>query len=184
MIIDENTWVKYFKGFDIYDGTYGFEHGRVGLLLIEVVNDDHDEYDNPWYTPKKKLISIVINNPPEKRVFSMILNNVSLATISSGWAPSQSEFVIVSEDRQVISYKTREYKGIENRIDIFIPGSSDIKSVITKVVRVGNSAYAIGGGLRIYKRINYQNWQEYSKSIPVPDGFIEGKAEAISRNFF
>ncbi|EFV1554063.1 hypothetical protein QNC52_004519 [Salmonella enterica] len=84
MIIDETIWKKFFKNFDVYDCTYGFEHGRVGLLLIEIVDEDHEEYDNPWYTPKQKLISIVINNPPETRVFSMLLENVSLATISSG----------------------------------------------------------------------------------------------------
>ncbi|EJK0526232.1 hypothetical protein NKL93_004332 [Salmonella enterica] len=184
MIIDETIWKKFFKNFDVYDCTYGFEHGRVGLLLIEIVDEDHEEYDNPWYTPKQKLISIVINNPPETRVFSMLLENVSLATISSGWSPSQSEFVISSIDHQVVSYKTREYKGVENRIDIPIPGSSDMTAAITKVIRVGTSVYAIGGAFRVYKRITHRVWEELSKTLPVPDGYIEQKAEAISRSLF
>ncbi|WP_407199985.1 hypothetical protein [Citrobacter freundii] len=53
MIIDETAWGKFFKNFDVYDCTYGFEHDRVGLLLIEILNEDHEEYDNPWYTPKE-----------------------------------------------------------------------------------------------------------------------------------
>lgn len=35
MIISQERWDKTFKNFEVYDCTYGFEHGRVGLLLIE-----------------------------------------------------------------------------------------------------------------------------------------------------
>ena len=158
MIISQERWDKTFKNFEVYDCTYGFEHGRVGLLLIEKIDENHIEYGNDYYMPKHKLVSIVIDNPPENRVFGMSFGNLSYPTISAGWSPSQTELVIVDIDCEVISYKTREYKGRENNLDIPISKSSDMRTAIIKVVRVGTSVYAIGGGLRIYKRINHQVW--------------------------
>ncbi|MBD7975542.1 hypothetical protein H9644_21285 [Escherichia sp. Sa2BVA5] len=184
MIINKGIWEKYFKGFDIYDCTYGFEHGRVGLALIELVEEDHDEYDNPFYIPEKRLISIVINNPPAKQIYGRRATGISLMTISSGWSPSQTEYVMVSQGRDVMSYKEDEYKGIEESINILIPGSIDMFPAVTKLVRVETSIYAIGSGFRVYKRINHQIWQECSQSIPVPKGYTERKAEAITRGFF
>ncbi len=184
MIIDKMIWKKFFKGYEPYDCTCGYEHGRFGVLLIEIIDEDHDEYDNPFYTPKKKLISLVINNPPESRVYSMILNEFGLATISSGWLPSQNEFVVASLSRQIVSYKRNEYKGVEQKIDIPIPGTNDMFSAISRLVRVGTSVYAIGGGFRVYKRINHQIWQENSQSIPIPEGLTERKAEALTTSFF
>ena len=158
MIISQERWDKTFKNFEVYDCTYGFEHGRVGLLLIEKIDENHIEYGNDYYMPKHKLVSIVIDNPPENRVFGMSFGNLSYPTISAGWSPSQTELVIVDIDCEVISYKTREYKGRENNLDIPISKSSDMRTAIIKVVRVGTSVYAIGGGLRIYKRINHEVW--------------------------
>lgn len=40
MIIDIESYQKYLKGFYIYDCTYGYEHGKVGLSLIEV-DEEH-----------------------------------------------------------------------------------------------------------------------------------------------
>ncbi|EFV1554064.1 hypothetical protein HRM29_004506, partial [Salmonella enterica] len=57
-------------------------------------------------------------------------------------------------------------------------------AAITKVIRVGTSVYAIGGAFRVYKRITHRVWEELSKTLPVPDGYIEQKAEAISRSLF
>ena len=184
MIISQERWDKTFKNFEVYDCTYGFEHGRVGLLLIEKIDENHIEYGNDYYMPKHKLVSIVIDNPPENRVFGMSFGNLSHPTISAGWSPSQTELVIVDIDCEVISYKTREYKGRENNLDIPISKSSDMRTAIIKVVRVGTSVYAIGGGLRIYKRINHQVWLDASQTIPVPDGFLERKAESMSRSLF
>lgn len=184
MILDEESYKKYFKGFDVYDCTYGYEHDRVGFSLIELVEDDHDEYDNPFYIPEKRLISIAINNPPEKQIYGCRATGISLMTISSGWSPSQAEYVMVSQDCDVISYKEDEYKGKDGNINILVPGSTDMLPVITKLVRVETSIYAIGSGFRVYKRINRQIWQEYSQSIPVPEGYTERKAEAITRGFF
>ncbi|EOA4847514.1 hypothetical protein ACH2V1_005013, partial [Escherichia coli] len=184
MIISQGRWDKTFKNFEVYDCTYGFEHGRVGLLLIEKIDENHIEYGNDYYMPKHKLVSIVIDNPPENRVFGMSFGNLSYPTISAGWSPSQTELVIVDIDCEVISYKTREYKGRENNLDIPISKSSDMRTAIIKVVRVGTSVYAIGGGLRIYKRINHQVWLDASQTIPVPDGFLERKAESMSRSLF
>lgn len=42
-------------------------------------------------------------------------------TISSGWPPSQTEYVMVSQDRDVMSYKEDVYKGVEESINILIP---------------------------------------------------------------
>ena len=39
MIISQERWDKTFKNFEVYDCTYGFEHGRVGLLLIEKIDE-------------------------------------------------------------------------------------------------------------------------------------------------
>ena len=184
MIIDEVSYKKYFKGFDIYDCTYGYEHGRVGFTLIELVNEKHDEYDNPFYRPEKRLISIVFTSPSENRIYGCRATGISLMTISSGWSPSQAEYVMVSQGGDVVSYKEDAYKRIEGSIDILIPGSVDMRSAITKLVRVGTSIYAIGSGFRIYKRINYQIWNEYSQNLPVPDGFVKREAEAITRSLF
>lgn len=184
MIINKEAWEKYFKGFDIYDCTYGYEHGRIGLALIELVEEDHDEYDNPFYIPEKRFISIAINNPSEKRIYGCRANNISLMTISSGWSPSKNEYVMVSQGRAVISYKEDEYKGRENDIDIPIPGANDMLSAIVRLVRVGTSVYAIGSGFRVYKRINHQIWQENSQSIPLPEGYTQRKAEALTRSLF
>ncbi|MGM3357449.1 hypothetical protein, partial [Bacillus cereus group sp. BC233] len=79
-----------------------------------------------------------------------------------------------------MSYKEDEYKGRENDIDIPIPGANDMFSAIARLVRVGTSVYAIGSGFRVYKRINHQIWQEYSQSIPIPEGLAERKVEALS----
>ncbi|MCH5362491.1 hypothetical protein KD923_20165, partial [Escherichia fergusonii] len=184
MIINKEIWEKYFKGFDIYDCTYGFEHGRVGLALIELVEENHDDYDNPFYIPEKRLISISINNPPEKCIYGRRANGISLVTISSGWSPSNNEYVMVSQGRAVVSYKEDEYKGRENDLDISIPGTVDMYSAISKVLRVGTNIYAVASGFRIYKRIDHHIWQECSQSIPVPEGYTERKAEAITRGFF
>ena len=62
MIISQERWDKTFKNFEVYDCTYGFEHGRVGLLLIEKIDENHIEYGNDYYMPKHKLVSIVIDN--------------------------------------------------------------------------------------------------------------------------
>lgn len=182
MLIDQAMWEKFFKGFYIYDATYGFNHGRIGLLLNEEVDEDHEEYDDPWYIPHKKLISIVIDNPPETRIFSMHLGHRPLTTISSGWAPSQSELVIAANDCQVISYKTREYKGPENKIDTSIPGFKNVRVAISKLVRVGTSVYSICTGLRIYKRINHQIWKECTQDLPIPDEYIKCTADGIINN--
>ncbi|HAU5665314.1 TPA: hypothetical protein NVL72_004893, partial [Citrobacter freundii] len=181
MILDETVWKRFFKGFDIYDCTYGYEHGRVGFSLIEVVDEEHEEYDNPFYTPEKRIIYIAINNVLEKRVYGGRSTGMSLSTISSGWSPSQAEFVMASTDSAILSYREDEYKGVENRINTLIPGSSDMTAAITKVIRVGTSIYAIGSAFRVYKRIAHQVWEEWSKTLPVPDGYIEEKAETISR---
>lgn len=53
MIIDIESYQKYLKGFYIYDCTYGYEHGKVGLSLIEVVDEEHAEYENPFYPPER-----------------------------------------------------------------------------------------------------------------------------------
>ncbi|HCR9749815.1 TPA: hypothetical protein OPR08_002019 [Citrobacter koseri] len=184
MIINKEAWEKYFKGFDVYDCTYGYEHGRVGLALIELVEEEHDEYENPFYTPEKRLISIAINNPPEQRIYGRRAKGISLMTISSGWSPSNNEYVMASQGRAVVSYKEDEYKGRENDIDIPIPGANDMFSAIARLVRVGTSVYAIGSGFRVYKRINHQIWQEYSQSIPIPEGLTERKVEALTTSFF
>ncbi|MDT7422416.1 hypothetical protein RQL50_14975 [Citrobacter freundii] len=184
MILDETVWKRFFKGFDIYDCTYGYEHGRVGFSLIEVVDEEHAEYDNPFYTPEKRIIYIAINNVLEKRVYGGRSTGMSLSTISSGWSPSQAEFVMASTDSAILSYREDEYKGVENRINTLIPGSSDMTAAITKVIRVGTSIYAIGSAFRVYKRIAHQVWEEWSKTLPVPDGYIEEKAETISRSLF
>lgn len=147
MLIDQAMWEKFFKGFYVYDATYGFNHGRIGLLLNEDVNEDHEEYDDPWYIPQNKIISLVIDNPPETRIFSMYLGHRPLTTISSGWVPSQSELVIAADDCQVISYKTREYKGPENKIDTSMPCFNNVRVAISKLVRVETSVYAICTGL-------------------------------------
>ncbi|EIX8821072.1 hypothetical protein MLD16_004765, partial [Escherichia coli] len=54
MIISQERWDKTFKNFEVYDCTYGFEHGRVGLLLIEKIDENHIEYGNDYYMPKHK----------------------------------------------------------------------------------------------------------------------------------
>ncbi|EJX0403667.1 hypothetical protein QEA29_004528 [Salmonella enterica] len=184
MIIDKEVWDEKIKGFDVYDCTYGYEHGRIGLSLIEVVEEEHEEYDDPFYVPKTRFITMVIDNPPGKRVYCRQFTGMSVATISCGWSPSQSEYIIVDQDCQVVSYKKNEYTGIEDSIDIPIPGSADMLPVINKLVRVGTCVYAIGSGLRIYKRISHQTWEECSQSIPVPKGYVERVAEALVRNNF
>lgn len=184
MIIDEESYGKYFKGFDIYDCTYGYKHGKIGFSLIELVDEDHDEYENPFYIPEKRLISITLASSPKNYIYGRRATGLSLMTISSGWSPSQTECVMVSQDRDVMSYKEDVYKGVEDSINILIPGSVDMFSVIIKLVRIGTSIYAIGSGFRVYKRVNYQVWQEHSTSLPVPDGHVERKAEALTRSFF
>ena len=184
MILSQESWNKTFRNFEVYDCTYGFEHGRIGLLLIEVIDEDHDEYGNTYFLPKQKLVSIVIDNPPESRVFGMTLNGLDYSTISAGWAPSQSELVIVDTNCEVVSYKTREYKGRECEIDIPISKISDMRAAIIKLVRVGTSVYAAGGGFRIYKRIDHNIWHDISQTLPVPDGLLERVPEVISGSLF
>ncbi|EKP5052046.1 hypothetical protein P3O32_001876 [Salmonella enterica] len=184
MIIDKGMWVCFFKGYEIYDATYGYEHGKIGLLLTEVVDEDHDQYDDPWYTPEKKLLSIIIDNPPESRIFSIPLSNYSSLTLSSGWQPSQPELVIAASKGKIASYKIDEYEGPENKLDNLIKGTNDKRAVIARLVRVGTNVYAICSGLRIYKRIKYQQWQEITHNLPVPNGFIEGSADGVKNSIF
>ena len=184
MIIDIESYQKYLKGFYVYDCTYGYEHGKVGLSLIEVVDEEHAEYENPFYPPEKRLISITFTLSKKYRIYGRRATGISLMTISSGWPPSQTEYVMVSQDRDVMSYKEDVYKGVEESINILIPGSIDMFSVIIKVVRIENSVYAIGSGFRIYKRVDHQIWREHSTYLPVPDGLLDRKVEAITRSRF
>lgn len=89
MIIDIESYQKYLKGFYIYDCTYGYEHGKVGLSLIEVVDEEHAEYENPFYPPEKRLISITFTLSKKYRIYGRRATGISLMTISSGWPPSQ-----------------------------------------------------------------------------------------------
>ncbi|HCO6899684.1 TPA: hypothetical protein OBS16_005089, partial [Escherichia coli] len=117
MIIDIESYQKYLKGFYIYDCTYGYEHGKVGLSLIEVVDEEHAEYENPFYPPEKRLISITFTLSKKYRIYGRRATGISLMTISSGWPPSQTEYVMVSQDRDVMSYKEDVYKGVEESIN-------------------------------------------------------------------
>lgn len=185
MLFDKKTWMEFGHGFRVYDGTFGCESGRYGFVMFE----NKDEDDDPDIVIKNvRFLFIKENNPMEKRFFRIDSRNFEFTTISASWPPSETEFVAV-DTGTVFSYKPRFYNGIiEDRLNRTIPNTiSDdypggLVSIITKTVRVSNSIYAVGGPLKVYKRLGQNSWIDHSESIPIPPSFKPGST--VGHDFY
>jgi hypothetical protein len=188
MLFDKNSWNKLCKGFFVRDCTIGFEDGRLGFHLVEETDDHH--LDDGW---KTRFLAVKMDEPMESRFYGMTGGNLSFTTISSAWAPSQTEFVMADVGRRVWSYKPKTYKGNEPVIPFDGKGygyadAGEVGCSITRLSRVGSSIYALGAPLRIFKRMQNQQWSEH-KGIPIPEA-LKSKddnkiTEALSEsNFF
>jgi predicted DNA-binding WGR domain protein len=167
-LIDLATWEKIGADMFVRDCTMGFENNRLGFLLVEEIAPDEDMSDG-WRT---RLLAVRTNAPMEERFYSRSGTGLSFASISSAWAPNQSEFIAVDILRRAWTYKPKEYKGSEPDIP-FVPGKlkpdayGEFDSAINKVVRVGTTVFAVGSPARIFERVNQQRWYEH-KDIPIP----------------
>lgn len=172
MIFDRNMWDKIGKGFFVKDCTIGFEDGRLGFLFVE--EGDPDDRGDWWLT---RLLAVKLELPIDRRFFMREGGNLRSATLSSAWAPDQSEFIAVDIDRNLWSYKPKEYKGSEEAIP-FDTNGHDFDAAVSKVVRVGTTVYAIGSPFRIFQRIKGQQWKELT-GIPIPAAFESGDRAKI-----
>lgn len=180
MIIDKQHWDTFIAGFFIRDCTIGFEDGRFGFLLYEELEPEQ-HLDDGWRT---RVLAVKMDNPMERRFFAGSANKLSFSTISSAWAPNQSEFVVVDSGRMSWAYKPKTYLGDETEIpfDGRGYGYSDLGEIgcsVTKVVRVGTTVFAIGGVLRIFERLNDQQWRDV-KEIPIPAEFKSKNDDVIT----
>ncbi|MFZ6674191.1 hypothetical protein [Undibacterium sp. Xuan67W] len=178
MIFDRDSWKRICDGFFIRDCTIGFEDGRLGFHMVEETDDHH--LDDGW---KTRFVSVRMNEPMESRFFTLTGGNLSFTTISSAWAPSQTEFVMADVLCRVWSYKPKTYKGNEPEVPFDgkgygLPDVGEIGSTINKVVRVGTSVYGVGTPLRVFQRMPNQQWHEH-KGIPIPKEFKSKDRETV-----
>lgn len=171
MIFDQQSWDMIMKGFFVRDCTLGYEDGRLGFLLVEEAFDAQELEEGV----RTRFISVRPWEPVATRFFSMSGRNLSFATVTCAWKPSQTEFVVVDSGRNVWSYKPKTYKGDESRIPFDGRGygygeTDEIGCAIIKMVRVGTTIYALGTVFRIFERLENQKWMEV-KDIPIPDAF-------------
>lgn len=167
-ILSKERYEEKFSGFFIRDCVLGFTSTRIGFLLVEELTEGQ-HIDDGWQT---RFVAINLEQPMETRIFSMTGGRLSFATLSSAWSPNQEEYVMVDTGRQVSTYKPKEYRGDETEIpfDGQGYGYSDLGHVgcaVIKVVRVGTTVFAIGAPLRIFERLDNQQWREI-KEIPIP----------------
>ncbi len=181
MIFNKKTWEIVGKGFFVQDCTIGFEDGRIGFLFVE--HNEHSHIDDGWET---RLVAIRLNAPLETNYYVRKGGNMTHSSIASAWVPRQTEFVMADSFRRVWAYKPKTYKGSESNIP-FDSGGHDFNATITKTVRVGSTVYAIGGPLRIFERLNGQQWKEIT-DIPIPAPFTgtdrKKLIEAVGQSFF
>lgn len=160
MIIDKEKWEQFGKGYGIYDGAYAFD-GRLCFILVE----DKDTGRSP--IPESKFLFIRRERPLETRFFAVKLTDFGFSTVA-GSAGQNPEFVGVDSRRQVVAYYP-PFAGLETDIKGTISGAEDISVSINKVIRVGESIYAIGAPNKIYKRLGHEQWEDHSASLKLPD---------------
>lgn len=163
MIIDEKSKKEFIDGYFIYDGCFGFAEGRFGFVLQE---DDKDKLKYRDTTPLTRFLYIKCNEPMEDRFYYNNYNGLGFSNINS--SANLSDFIAVDTGGFVVSWENDE----ESEIDRKLPGTDRISS-ISKVVRVGESIYALGAWLRIYKRIGRDCWKNNFNTLPIPYLIIE-----------
>jgi hypothetical protein len=175
MLFDKDAWLQFGQDFWVYDGAFGFEDGRYGFVLFANEKEEDDEL-----ITNVRFLFIIENKPLESRFFRLDSGNFGFTTISASWPPSETEFVAV-DDSTVLSYKPKIYKGIEDGIDRTLSNTTLVSS-ITKTVRVSSSIYAVGGPVRVYKRLGQNCWINLSESIPIPPSFKSGSV--VGHDFY
>ncbi len=138
MIFDRLSWDEICKGYVVVDGTIGFEPGRLGFLLVE------DCYGNVGEVLQTRFLAVKLANPIDRRFYVRRGDTLRTATLSAAWAPQQYEFVMVDTIQRVWSYQPNAYRGSEAPIPFDTDGKG-FGLVMTKVLRVGSTVYAIGG---------------------------------------
>jgi hypothetical protein len=105
-----------------------------------------------------------------KRIFSCSSTG-NFRTTSVAFTTMQNfEIVAVDTVGKVFCYGVKKTE-FEEDLDCSLP-NTDLVATISKVVRVEKSVYAIGGPLRVYKRIGSQQWDNISSSISIPEDFL------------
>lgn len=178
MIFNKEYWEHLCSGFMIRDCTYGFEDGRFAFYLVEEGDEHH--LDNGWTT---RIVIVNMQQPMESRFFFLDVEGMSFSTMSSAWAPSQTEYVLADSFRNVLSYKPKTYRGPEEKIPFDGRGygfkdAGEVGSAIHKVVRVNTTVFAIGTPLRVFERLPGQQWREHDE-LPLPEQLKSDDREKI-----
>lgn len=168
-MFDRDSWRRFMSGYIVFDCTIGFEDGRLGFLLYEEMAEDARMEDGFQI----RVLAVKLANPMETRFFSMSANGLGVgARLTSAWSPQNEEFVSTGIARETYSYKPKTYKGREQDIPFearkLTPEAyHEFDAVVTKIVRVGTTVFAVGGPLRVFERTGDQQWIEHV-DIPIP----------------
>ncbi|MFH6995473.1 hypothetical protein [Flavobacterium sp. FlaQc-48] len=166
MIFDDITKNKFLDGYFIFDGVCGFNENKYAFILIEN-NNNKLQYRDP--KPKTKFLFISLERPIEKRFYAVTTEYFDFSTIATVMIPGKEDYVSVDVDLFVFSWDNN----FEDHIDGTLPGVKRV-STISKIVRVGQNVYALGGALRIYKRLGKDHWKNNLSTLPIPNEMISG----------
>ena len=172
MIFNDELEKEILGGYFIYDGCFGFDPGRYGFILL---------FDSEFSRRRKhpgactKFLFVKMDEPVESRFYTPSICDFGFSTMSACTEP-EKDFVAVDTSRFVFSWQNDD----ENKIDVTIPGIDDEVCMISKVVRVNQSLYALGSALRVYKRISKEQWQNNLDTLPIPEFVIADRNQTYN----
>lgn len=169
MIFDKEYWERFCKGFTIYDCAFGFGN-RYAFLMYEQTNSPHRDP-----LPETRFLFARMERPIERRFYRVQFNHFNFARIAYTEGQTQ-EYIAVDIGGNVYSYD-KDRDGEEPKHPWQLKGS-DLAGIITKVVRIGESVYTVGGPRRMHKRLGIGQWQDMTANLPIPTDFIQEKSGA------
>ena len=176
MIFDKLTWAEFGLGFFVYDGVISdLLSGVYGFVLVE---EEDPDYPNPHRDPLPKTIVLIANpsEPMDSRFYSVEFEDFDFTTI--GYSSRLRDFVAVDTVRTVYSYRNEEsLEEIEGDL-----GHGGYSSTISKTVSIDGDVYAVGGPLKIYKKLGLNAWEDITRDVIIPEEFF-GEYSSISLGF-
>ena len=165
MIFTKETHRVVFDGYIIIDCVVK-EANRQVYILVE----DNDEKIKDGYLPEYRfLYTYNEKDDPNKRFYSTgrtHLNNPKLCYNDNG-----GEIIALDMKGQFFSQAGMEFRE-EDKLSQKLEGST-YNAVYSNIRTIGDSMYAIGEPHLLLKRNGVNDWENISKSIPLPKAYLD-----------
>ncbi|MDK2126514.1 Kelch repeat-containing protein [Parachitinimonas caeni] len=173
MLVDKNSWERYFKGFSILDVTSS-KPTRFWFALIE----NYGTHD-PDLLPRTRIVSINTERPIENRF--IVSEYAHFDKISLAFQSTPFRDVIGIDLRCNVYSFNEKFNGEENPVNTRWLDNKRAPAV-SRAKQINGVVYAIAGDRMLFKRADIEQWQ-LDNDLPRPTERISGNGSVLDFGF-